>query len=236
LSGCFIYFDLNHKLMRYFLFFILMIGVSPAFAQSRLVKNLAAGKDQFVVVYGTSLSSGGHGESWMGEVARYMNEKYGNHLTFCLAGEGGKWSTWGVQHLENNVIAKKPDVVIMEFGINDAVDRYNMSPELVRLNLKYMIDRIRLANPSCEIILQVMNMAIGKSAATRPNLIEIYNVYRKMAKKEKLLLIDHYPNWQKILDQGESAFLKYVIDGLHPNGEGGRKIIAPEIIKCLEAK
>ena len=53
-----------------------------ACAQTQLVKNLKDGKDQLVVVYGTSLSSGGHGKSWMQPVADYFNNKYGNHLKY----------------------------------------------------------------------------------------------------------------------------------------------------------
>jgi lysophospholipase L1-like esterase len=206
------------------------------FSQSQLVKNLSNKKKQTVVVYGTSLSSGSHGQAWMGEVARQLNEKYGDHLNYFLAGKGGMWSTWGVQHLEDSVIKKNPDVVIIEFGINDAFMKYNTSPKLARLNLEYMIKRIRLHNQTCEVVLQIMNMPVGKSASFRPDLKAYYNMYRNVAKKEKLLLIDHYPNWQKILNLGEDKFLKHVPDGIHPNEESGRKIIAPFIIRKLEGK
>lgn len=205
-------------------------------AQSQLVKNLKAGKEQLVVVYGTSLSSGNNGKSWMQEVTDILNSKYGNHLKYRLAGKGGMWSTWGVQHLEDSVISKNPDAVIIEFGINDAFEKYKTSPLLARLNLEFMIDRIRLQNRDCEVILQVMNMPVGKSAGFRPNLTAYYDMYRKVAKKKKLRLIDHYPNWQKILNQGEGYFLTKVPDGIHPNEESGRKIIAPYIVSCLEHK
>lgn len=215
---------------------IILLISANSFSQLKLVQNLQKGKDQLVVVYGTSLSSGGHGKAWMGEVARQFNEKYGNHLKYCLAGKGGMWSTWGVQHLEDSVISKNPDAVIMEFGINDAFEKYKTSPELAKLNLEYMIDRIQLNNPDCDIILQVMNMPVGKSAGFRPNLNAYYAMYREVAKKRKLMLIDHYPNWQKILNMGEEEFIKHVPDGIHPNYESDRNIIAPYIIKRLESR
>lgn len=214
--------------------FLLICGLAVSTkAQSQLVKNLEQGKDQLVVVFGTSLSSGNHGASWIDAVADYFNKKYGNHLTYTLSGKGGMWSTWGVQHLEDSVISKNPDAVIIEFGMNDAVLRYKTSREVARLNLEYMINRLHLNNPNCEIILQVMNMPIGKSAGYRPNLKAYYDMYRDVAKEHGLLLIDHYPNWQKILAQGEDKFLQYVPDGLHHSDESGRDIIAPEIIKRL---
>ena len=204
------------------------------YAQTQLTKKLKNGEDQLVLIYGTSLSSGDNGKTWMGEVADHFNRKYGSHLKYRLAGKGGMWSTWGVQNLEDSVISRSPDAVIIEFGINDAFEKYKTSPSVAQLNLEYMINRIRLQNPSCEIILQVMNMPIGKSAGFRPNLKAYYDIYREVAKKRKLLLIDHYPNWQKILDRGEVEFLKHVPDGIHPNSESGREIIAPFIINRLE--
>ncbi|MCK9208869.1 MAG: SGNH/GDSL hydrolase family protein [Salinivirgaceae bacterium] len=220
-----------------FLAFIISLGwlvEKPLYAQSKIVQNIKNGKEQLVVVYGTSLSSGDCGKSWMGEVANYFNGKYGNHLKYSLSGKSGMWSTWGVEHLEDSVIAKKPDAVLIEFAINDAHEKFKTSPKLASLNLEYMIERIKLQYPSCEIILQVMNMPVGGPARYRPNLNEYYNVYRKVAKAKKLLLIDHYPNWQKILKQGNTIFLEYVPDGIHPNKESGKNVIAPWIINCLE--
>lgn len=63
-----------------------------------------------------------------------------------------------------------------------------------------------------------------------------YEMYREVATNEGLRLIDHYPNWERILQQGEDVFLRHVPDGIHPSDESGREIIAPMIIKALEEK
>ncbi|WP_187443963.1 SGNH/GDSL hydrolase family protein [Sphingobacterium phlebotomi] len=192
------------------------------------------GKPQHIVVYGTSLSSGGNGKAWMEAVKARLEEKYGDNLvSYTLAGKGGMWSVWGVRNFEDSVIAKKPDAVFMEFGMNDAFEEYGTSVALAKLNLAYMIDRIRLHNDSCDIFLQVMNMPIGKSASFRPHLDDYYAMYRETAQEKKVTLIDHYPNWQIILDKGEDIFRQYVPDGLHPNRKGGEEIIAPKIVEVL---
>ncbi|QNL51065.1 SGNH/GDSL hydrolase family protein [Olivibacter sp. SDN3] len=202
--------------------------------QPNFIKRLQAGKPQHIVVYGTSLSSGNNGEAWMHIVAETISNQYGANLfSYSLAGKGGMWSTWGVQHLEDNVIAEKPDAVFIEFGINDAFLEHETSVAVARLNLLYMIDRIRLYNDSCDIVLQVMNMPIGKSASLRPHLDAYYTMYREVAKEKNALLVDHYASWQKILNQGEGVFLQYVPDGIHPNTMGGEEIIAPFILKTL---
>lgn len=208
-----------------------------SFGQPNFIKRLQEGKPQHLIVYGTSLSSGNNGEAWMRVVDETIKGQYGdNLLSYSLAGKGGMWSTWGVQHLEDNVIAGKPNAVFIEFGINDAFLEHNTSVAVARLNLMYMIDRIRLYSDSCDIILQVMNMPIGKSAGFRPNLDAYYAMYREVAKEKNLLLIDHYANWQKMLNQGEQVFRQYVPDGLHPNTKGAEEIIAPFILKTIGLK
>ncbi len=203
-------------------------------AQPAFLKRLQQGQPQHIVVYGTSLSSGGNGHAWMRVVKARLEHRYGDSLiSYSLAGKGGRWSTWGVQHLEDSVIAKRPDAVFIEFGINDAFAQYETPVAVARLNLEYMIDRIALYDDSCDVVLQVMNMPIGKSAALRPALADYYAMYREVANERGLLLFDHYPNWQAILDRGEDAFRAYVPDGIHPNEKGGEEIIAPFIYETL---
>jgi len=210
---------------------------SSSFGQLNFIKQLQAGKLQHIVIYGTSLSSGDHGEAWMRVLNRTISSQYGDSLlSYSLAGKGGMWSTWGVQHLEDSVIAKKPDAVFIEFGMNDAFLKYNTSVAVARLNLLYMIDRIRLYSDSCDLVLQVMNMPIGKSAGYRPHLDAYYAMYREVAKEKDVFLVDHYANWQKILNQGESVFRQYVPDGLHPNAKGAEEVIAPLILQTLGLK
>lgn len=211
-----------------------LIVTLTAFGQTHMVDRLRAGQSQHIVVYGTSLSSGACGDAWMRAVAAQLGKLYGDSLvSYSLAGKGGMWSTWGVKNLEDSVVAKKPDAVIIEFGINDAFLDYRTSVSLARLNLEYMIDRIRLSNDSCEIFLQVMNMPIGKSAGFRPHLSDYYTMYRETAKKKSVVLIDHYPNWVALLEKGEAAFRAYVPDGIHPNAKAGEQMIAPHILKYM---
>lgn len=142
----------------------------------------------------------------------------------------------GIQHLEDSVISKKPDAVLIEFSMNDAFLEYKTSVELARLNLNYMIDRIKLYNPDCEVVLQTMDIPIKEHVVKRPDIDKYYELYRQVAKKRKLLLIDNYPHWKAILNQGETAYLKYVPDGIHPDSAGACKVIAPFVIEKLTEK
>lgn len=209
------------------------LSISSASAQSGLIRNLQQGKSQRLVVYGTSLSSGAGGMAWVVALTDSLNKQYNGRLSCLITGKPAMWSTWGVQHLEDSVIAKKPDAVMIEFAINDAFESYRTPPAVAGLNLEYMINRIKLANPDCEIILQLMNPPVGEHEVARPDLQTYYEIYRRVAKKYRLLLIDHNHYWQAILAQGLDAFLSYVPDGIHPSEETARTLVAPFIRRVL---
>jgi len=117
------------------LIIVLLLLSIVSSAQTQLVKNLQAGKPQILVVYGTSLTAGAGGHAWVDAVAADLNAKYNNKLTVYNAAKSAMWSTWGVQHLEDSVISKKPDAVLIEFSMNDAFLKYKTSRELAGLNL-----------------------------------------------------------------------------------------------------
>ena len=71
-------------------------------------------------------------------------------------GFGGYNSRWGLKILNGAVVAARPDIVIIFFGANDAVDP--QVPQSVPLeeytsNLREMILRVRLELPATTIIL-----------------------------------------------------------------------------------
>lgn len=213
-------------------FSILLLAsiASQGVEKSRLVSNLEAGKKQTVVTYGTSLTAGG---AWVEQFSAELNRRYPGLATVINSGKGAMWSKWGVDNLDTRVIGKQPDTVFIEFSINDAYLPYNTSVEQARSNLETMVDRILAANKSCEIILMVMNPPTGRSLKVRPE-FEAYNqVYRDVAAQRHLTLIDHYPNWQKILKADPKQFAAYVPDSIHPNAEGCKMVITPNIIGVL---
>jgi len=213
-------------------------GLSSA---SQLIDNLKAGKDQTVVVYGTSLTAGGEWtkalKSWLETVNPAAK------VNFVNSGQSGKNSIVGLEKLDAVVIAKKPDTVLIEFAVNDAGRREGkpvaVTQEQSGKNLGEMIDRIRKALPGTEIIIQTMNPAWdapngNRSGSIRPELASYYEVYRKVAAERGLKLIDHNRNWEKIRSESEEQFKAYVADGVHPTKEASVKVTFPEVKKALE--
>ena len=198
--------------------------------QQALTANLKAGKPQTVVTYGTSLTAGG---AWVGQLQGALDRSYPGLAKVVNSGAGGMWSKWGVDNLDERVIAKKPDAVLIEFAINDAYLEYKTSPGDARTNLVTMIDRILNANPQCQVILMTMNPPVGVHLERRPKVDEYYEVYRQVAAERKLLLIDHSQNWKRLLQADAAAFNKLVPDGIHPEGSGCETVILPQLLNSL---
>jgi lysophospholipase L1-like esterase len=230
--------------MRFLFFIAAVLSVSafvhavsprPAAGPSPVifVEKLKAGREQTIVYYGTSLTAAG---PWRRILTEELSVKFPGQVTGRNAAGPGMHSGWGLRSVDERVIAHKPDVVFIEFSINDAVARFKLSPADARKNLNQMIDRIRAALPECEIILQVMNPVIDKSegdSGWRPDLTVYQDNYREVAAARGLLLVDHMPAWVHLLETDEKTFRKYVPDGVHPNEAGYKHVVMPELRRKL---
>lgn len=197
------------------------------------VTNLESGKTQTVVTYGTSLTDGA---PWVSEVQAALERNYPGKAKLINSAKSGMWSKWGAENLDQRVLANKPDTVIIEFSINDAYLQYKTSVQQARGYYEDMIKRLLKANSRCEIILMVMNPPIGGNLEQRPKIKDYNQMVRDIARNRRLMLIDHYPNWEKILKDDPALFNKYIPDGIHPAAEGCKMVIAPEVLRALGVK
>jgi len=200
---------------------------------TKLVANLEAGKKQVVVVYGTSLTEKG---AWVKQIADVLNNQYPGLVTVVNSGGSGMCSKWGVQNFDKRVIGNKPDTVFIEFSINDSVERFQVSVEAAKTNLEAMIASLRESNPECEVILMTMTPGDKYPKGHRSYRKDIeahYEMYRSVAKREGLLLIDHYPNWKALQVKDKKLFQEYVPDSIHPTAEGCTKVVTPVILDAL---
>ena len=203
---------------------------------SQLVKNLKAKKPQHLVCYGTSLTENG---AWVTQVGDELKKQFPDLLTVTNSGGSGQYSKWGVANFEKRVLAKKPDTLIIEFSINDSVARFNFSIEEARKNLEYMIDTVLAQNKKCEIILMTMTPGDKNPVGHKSHRKDIelhYAMYRAVAKKRGLLLIDHYVNWKVLQTKDLAKFNALVPDSIHPTAQGCQEVVTPVILSALGVK
>lgn len=199
-------------------------------------KNLHSGKKQTVVVYGTSLSAS---SEWPKALDAYLREQFPGQVTFVNAASNGKQSNWGVEQLEARVLSQKPDLVFLEFSMNDAATKHHISPEQAQANLDKIITDLRTQNPQVDIVLQTMNAVFdgndGKQAATaRPDLETYYEGYRRYAHAHSLPLIDHFQTWSKLQREDRAKYTQWMPDGTHPIPEASLAVTWAAIRSLLE--
>lgn len=197
--------------------------------------NLQAGKKQTVIAYGTSLT---HQGAWTGEFGRFFTTQFADQVTFKNAAQSGKNSKWGLAHLEERVLAHRPDLVLIEFSINDAVTRGEITLEESRANLDKMVKALRQQNPKVDIVLQTMNPVWDSpkkaSASERPNLEAYYEVYRSYAREHSLPLVDNYVTWRAMQKDDPEKFQKVVPDGTHPNNSASQWVTGRAVKALLK--
>ena len=196
-------------------------------------KNLNDGKPQTVLVYGTSLTAA---SEWPKALKAYFEKQYPGKVTFINSAQSGETSVWGVANLQDKVLSKNPDLVFLEFSVNDAATKHNISIEK-SAQVPALFDFTKK-----DIILQTMNSAWDspdqlehkKFASDRPHLADYYDAYRNYAQVHHLPLIDHYPNWLKLQQTNEAQFKKWLPDGLHPVPEASLAVTWPAIQTLFE--
>lgn len=212
-----------------------LLTVLPAAAQTRLYKELRKGHDRTLVVYGTSIARLGNGPLWVERIGEELNAAVKGHLTVLNRGGSGRNSQWGADNFADSVLAAQPDALMIEFSVNDAVTRFDISPEQSVKNTDYMIRKVREQNPQAEVILLVVcSNPVGEAAEKRPDLKRYIAGYRTLADRYGLLVIDFSPLWADLIArEGERGMRVYLHDGVHSTRRGALEMIAPRIVEAL---
>ncbi|XHR27660.1 MAG: SGNH/GDSL hydrolase family protein [Chthoniobacteraceae bacterium] len=203
-----------------------------------IFKNLQAGKQQTVVVYGTSLTIRGE---WTKAVNQYFDKLFLGQVTYFNGAKAGMDSNWGVANLKDRVLSRNPDLVFIEFSMNDAAKKNNISLEKSAANLDSMVKALRQRNPQVDIVIQTMNIAWDSPktpeknyGSERPDLNAYYDVYRRYAHEHNLALVDNYPVWQNMWNENREAYQKAVTDGIHPHGRPSVAVTGHNVEVLLE--
>ncbi len=203
---------------------------------SRIGARLAAGERLHIVVYGTSLTSGG---AWPRQMRDAIERLYPGQIRLTDTAKSGEHSDWGVANFKSRVLDHHPDVLFLEFAVNDAVRRFHIPLARSRRNLDAMIDRARAQNPNVEVVLQTTNPVIDRpkwDPGYRPYLYNYFNVVREAAAAKGTVLIDQETAWQKVLSEGRDAYHAVVPDGLHPSPRGYAQVATPRILRTMDLR
>ena len=125
-------------------------------------------------------------------------------IVIVKAGVGGDNSGQGLARIDKDVLAHKPDLVVIMFGANDENGPpggpNKVPPKKYAENLSAMIDRIQASGG--EVIIMTPSMKTIGWSSTAGNLNEYAAMGRQVAAKKKVCLVDNFQAWEDLPKRG----------------------------------
>ena len=184
-----------------------------------------------VAVLGTSLSAR---VDWPLALAERLSGCLGRPVEVAVVARPGATSRWGLAQVAR-VAALDPDIVVVEFAINDAdlLDGIGHGLALGRSVAVHetLLDELAALAPGARVLLMTTNHARGPRGWMRPRLAAHYAAYPGIARRHGAGLLDLYPRWLARAHRGEEG----LVDGLHPDDAAARAVILDPLARALTA-
>ncbi len=161
-------------------------------------------------------------------VTQGLEKHFGGKVSLTNLSKGGMDSNWGLQQVPQ-VIAAKPDLFLLAFGMNDASGK-RTPEEFVRL-AREIFTPVQAAFPECAVILISPMTANHEWTGASPELYPQYaNALAKLT-GPGIALADVTPVWTAIAER--KGYLDLSGNGLnHPN-DYGHRLYAEVILRTI---
>ena len=137
-------------------------------------KKILKGQPINVVYFGGSITQM---DGWRNKTTEWLQNTFTNSIfreyNSCISGSG---SYFGVYRLEEDVINYSPDIVFVEFAVNDSISDHYIDGAL-KNNFIEILSRIKSAKPDSDIVLIY---TISKKMLTFYNNRKLYSSAKKM--------------------------------------------------------
>ena len=218
--------------MRFILFLLTCVSVLSA-APIKTAQLLAVGKEPVrIVCIGDSITgvyyhSGGlRAYPEMLQIALQKNHPQAQ-IVVRNAGISGDTTTGGLKRLERDVLAHKPHLVTVMFGMNDLV-RTPVAD--FQNNLREIIRRCHAID--AEVILCTQNSIVESPQRSRAKLAEFTQAIRDIAKAESIAVADCFAAFDAVHSKDALEWNLLLSDPIHPN-MAGHKLFAETIAQTI---
>lgn len=177
-----------------------------------------------ILALGTSLTARG---GWAEPLETALQATRPGSRVSVLARPGAN-SGWGQAALGRRVAPRAPQVVLVEFAVNDASLVRGMSLGRSAATHRRILNQVRSAGAIP--VLMTMAPADGREALERPGLSAFHAQDRTLAARWPSALVDAAPGWG-VLDPAEREAL--MPDGLHPTAEAWSRMLLPLLLRLL---
>ncbi|HQJ62040.1 MAG TPA: SGNH/GDSL hydrolase family protein [Methanothrix soehngenii] len=195
----------------------------------RTRRDIESGADATIVCFGDSITAGyAVRRGFPSFLLESLRQRFpDSKIEMINSGISGDTSQDGLSRLDWAVLSYEPDLVTINFGINDCV--LGLSLEEFEMNLVEMVRRIR-AGPDSEILL--LSSQPLESPPYDQRVLDYYQTVERVAKEMNVGFVDVYGAWMKRVRAG-MPLDSLILPGLdHPN-EAGYRIIAEELMSLF---
>ena len=148
-------------------------------------------------------------------------------VTAINAGISGNTTADGLRRLQKDVLAQKPDLVTVMFGLNDMV---RVPITEFKINLGQIITRCR--DIGAEVLLCTPNSVIGTPPRPIVTLVDYCDAVHEVARKQGAPVCDVHAAYESLRSRDPVAWRLILSDEIHPNMDG-HKLIAETICHAI---
>lgn len=178
-----------------------------------------------IVTFGSSLTAN---YDWPDRLAGALTTCSGQQVHVTKIAMPGADVSWALTQTDR-VLAADPDMVLIEFAINDADIFDGLWLGSARQAYDTLLTRLGADLPDARLVLMSMSPAQGPRGWKRPRLARHYAQQGEIADAYGLEFIDIHARWQA-LPRAQRGLER---DGLHPDKEVAAQVILPALTQRL---
>jgi acyl-CoA thioesterase I len=176
-----------------------------------------------IVALGTSLTARG---PWPDRLAERLAACLGHPVEIRRVARPGATVAWGQEPAQVAAVAEAaPDIVLVEFAINDADLRDGLPRAEADARSRALLAALADALPEAAIVEMTMSPARGLRGLMRPGLAARYADVVARAEAREGALVDLHARWLRLPRDARGLDA----DGLHPDPELAAGVIVPAL-------
>ncbi len=155
--------------------------------------------------------------SWRARVTEWFRTSYPEaEVTEIYAAIGGTGSDLGMYRCDTDLLSKNPDLVFIEFAVNDSWMDY----DAILVQTETIYRKIRRKNPCTDIVCIITTTASIASGLEKGGEFTARAAHSVIAHRYNTPIIDvgNILHFEVLRNGGD--FLKYTTDTVHPNDDG----------------
>ena len=207
--------NLNFRLPALLLLTLLILFFGCSKTDGELRAGFESGQYRTIVAFGDSIVEGyQQPEGWPEILGRNLEGRYPG-VRVINAGVSGDTAGDSLRRIQKDVLAHRPDLVLITFGLNDMKNGVSLSQ--FESDLSAIVLEIS-AGGAQPVMLTTTRLQKGASMLARLNPAPFNESIRALAEERGITLIDVNDEFKGL------NTAKYLMDAAHPNGEGYRAL------------